>query len=147
MDFPVCTYRTINLTLIIQHYSQDLPEYPQHPRRSTRRADIEAYFEYVYLQAWACGSSRIYWIVERDGQLTRPTIPVDQMRESALSYRDKTGQEQQDLIRSVQEREHKRNRVPTAHVQTTAAVGSATTYAEQRPWLERTRWEITTIVY
>ncbi|KAJ9412636.1 hypothetical protein QL093DRAFT_2548381 [Fusarium oxysporum] len=126
MDFPVCTYRTINLTLIIQHYSQDLPEYPQHPRRSTRRADIEAYFEYVYLQAWP-----------RDGQLTRPTIPVDQMRESALSYRDKTGQEQQDLIRSVQEREHKRNRVPTAHVQTTAAVGSATT----------TRWEITTIVY
>ncbi|KAJ4257311.1 hypothetical protein NW764_016307 [Fusarium oxysporum] len=65
------------------------------------------------------------------------------MHESALSYRDKTGQEQQDLIRSVQEREHKRNRVPTANVQTTAAAGSATTYAEQRPWLERTRWEIT----
>ncbi|KAL9566932.1 hypothetical protein ACKAV7_008701 [Fusarium commune] len=138
-----CRYRTINLTLIIQHYSQGLPEYPQYPRRSTRRADIEAYFEYVYLQAWACGSSRVYWIVERDGQLTRPTVPVGQMRESALSLRDKNGQEQQDLIRSVQEREHERNRVPTASVQTTAAAGSATTYAEQRPWLERTRWEIT----
>ncbi|KAH6950299.1 hypothetical protein BKA56DRAFT_434943, partial [Ilyonectria sp. MPI-CAGE-AT-0026] len=39
-----CSYRTINLTLIIQHYSQDLPKYPQYPRRPTRRADIEAYF-------------------------------------------------------------------------------------------------------
>jgi hypothetical protein len=68
---------------------------------------------------------------------------MGQMRESALSHRDKTGQEQQDLIRSVQEREHKRNRVPTSNVQATAAAGSATTYAEQRPWLERTRWEIT----
>ncbi|KAI3587210.1 hypothetical protein IWW34DRAFT_711787 [Fusarium oxysporum f. sp. albedinis] len=46
-----CRYRTINLTVIIQHYSQDLPEYPQHPRRSTRRANIKTYFEYVYLQA------------------------------------------------------------------------------------------------
>ncbi|KAI7763202.1 hypothetical protein LZL87_014075 [Fusarium oxysporum] len=122
-----CRYRTINHTLIIQHYSQGLPEYSQHPRRSTRRADIEAYFEYVYLQAWDCGSSRVYWIVQRDGQLTRTTVPVGQMRESALSLRDKNGQEQQDLIRSVQEREHERNRVPTASVQTTAAAGSATT--------------------
>ncbi|KAH7487602.1 hypothetical protein FOMA001_g5860 [Fusarium oxysporum f. sp. matthiolae] len=61
------------------------------------------------------------------------------MRESTLSRRDKTGQEQQDLIRSVQEREHKRNRIPTTNVQSTAAAGSATMYAEQRPWLERTR--------
>lgn len=67
-----CEYRTINLTLIVRHYSQDLPEYPQHPRKSTRRADIETYFEYVYLQAWASGSSRAYWIVERYG---RPDAP------------------------------------------------------------------------
>ncbi|KAJ0126584.1 putative Allergen Asp f 7 like protein [Fusarium oxysporum f. sp. albedinis] len=66
-------------------------------------------------------------------------VPVGQMRESTLSRRDKTGQEQQDLIRSVQEREHKRNRIPTTNVQSTAAAGSATMYAEQRPWLERTR--------
>lgn len=36
-----CKYRTINFMLIMQHYSQDLPNYPQHPRRSTRKADIE----------------------------------------------------------------------------------------------------------
>ncbi|KAM5528594.1 hypothetical protein FOXYSP1_19075 [Fusarium oxysporum f. sp. phaseoli] len=126
MDFPVCTAH-IALSTSLSSYNTTAKIYPSIP--NTR--------------AWACGSSRVYWIVERDGQLTRPTIPVGQMHESALSYRDKTGQEQQDLIRSVQEREHKRNRVPTANVQTTAAAGSATTYAEQRPWLERTRWEIT----
>ncbi|WAO94382.1 Hypothetical protein NCS54_01196300 [Fusarium falciforme] len=126
----------------MQHYSQDLPKYPQHPRRPTRRADMEAYFEYVYLQAWASGSSRVYWIVARNGQLTRPTVPVGHMSGSALSRRDRIGQEQQDLIRSVQEREHQRNHGLAADMQTSAA-GSATMYAEQRPWLERTRWEIT----
>jgi hypothetical protein len=35
------------------------------------------------------------------------------------------------------------NHGPTANIQTTVAAGSATTYAEQWPWLERTRWKIT----
>ncbi|UPK90597.1 hypothetical protein LCI18_001532 [Fusarium solani-melongenae] len=116
----------------MQHYSQDLPKYPQHPRRPTRRADIEAYFD----------SSRVYWIIARNGQLTRPTVPVGHMSGLALSRRDRVGQEQQDLIRSVQECEHQRNHGLAADMQTSAA-GSATMYAEQRPWLERTRWEIT----
>ncbi|KAH6950300.1 hypothetical protein BKA56DRAFT_506560, partial [Ilyonectria sp. MPI-CAGE-AT-0026] len=47
-----------------------------------------------------------------------------------------------DLIRSVQEREYQRNHGPAADMQTSAA-GSATMYAEQQPWLERMRWEIT----
>lgn len=141
-----CEYRTINLTLIIQHYSQDLPNYPQHPRRPTRRADIETYFEYVYLQAWASGSSRAYWIVERDGRLVRPAVPVCSMRGPVSSSRGRTGDEPPDLINSVQAREHQRNHrlvddpCRVGDTQTTAA-GSATTYAEQRPWLERTRWQ------
>ncbi|EXA29916.1 hypothetical protein FOVG_18641 [Fusarium oxysporum f. sp. pisi HDV247] len=46
------------------------------------------------------------------------------------------------MRRSVQERKGQCNYGLTANMQTTAA-SSATTYAEQRPWLERTRWEIT----
>lgn len=61
---------------------------------------------------------------------------------SALSRRDRTGQEQQDLIKSVQEREQKRNDGLAVEKQASAA-SSTTMYAEQRPWLERTRWEIT----
>ncbi|KAJ4152203.1 hypothetical protein NW765_017712 [Fusarium oxysporum] len=113
----------------MQHYSQDLPNYPQYPRRSTRKADIETYFEYVYLQTWASGSSRSYWIVERDGRLVRPAVPADDGR-------------------GLVAREYQRNRrlVPgpdNAGDAQTAAANSATTYAEQRPWLERTRWETT----
>ncbi|KAH7169701.1 uncharacterized protein B0J16DRAFT_277076, partial [Fusarium flagelliforme] len=85
-----CKYRTINFTLIMQHYGQDLPNYPQHPRRSTRKADIETYFEYA-----------------RECQRNRRLVPGP----------DNAGDAQ------------------------TAAADSATTYAEQRPWLERTRWE------
>ncbi|RYC80363.1 hypothetical protein BFJ63_vAg16753 [Fusarium oxysporum f. sp. narcissi] len=70
-----CKYRTINLTLIIQHYSQDLPNYPQHPRRFSRKADIETYFEYVYLQTWASGASRAYWIVNAMADWRKRTRP------------------------------------------------------------------------
>ncbi|EXA28963.1 hypothetical protein FOVG_19471 [Fusarium oxysporum f. sp. pisi HDV247] len=113
----------------MQHYSQDLPNYPQHPWRSTRKADIETYFEYVYLQTWASGSSRSYWIVERDGRLVRPAVPADDGR-------------------GLVAREYQGNRrlVPgpdNAGDAQTAAADSATTYAEQRPWLERTRLETT----
>ncbi|KAL5603763.1 hypothetical protein FOVSG1_006513 [Fusarium oxysporum f. sp. vasinfectum] len=143
-----CKYRTINLTLIIQHYSQDLPKYPQHPRRSTRKVDTETYFEYVYLQIWASGSSRAYWIVERDGRLVRPAVPAGDRRGLVLSGRERTGDEQQDLINSVKAREYQRNHrlvdgPDNAGDAQTAAADSATTYAEQRPWLERTRWETT----
>jgi hypothetical protein len=143
-----CKYRTINLTLIVRHYSQDLPEYPQHPRKSTRRADIETYFEYVYLQAWASGSSRASWIVERNSRLVRPAVPEGNIRGLVLSGQDRTGDEQQDLINSVQAREYQRNRrlvdgPGLADDTQTVAAGSTTTYAEQRPWLERTRWETT----
>ncbi|KAM0293750.1 hypothetical protein ACHAPM_011491 [Fusarium culmorum] len=143
-----CKYRTINLTLIVRHYSQDLPEYPPHPRKSTRRADIETYFEYVYLQAWASGSSRAYWIVERNGRLVRPAAPEGNIRGLVLSGRDRIGDGQQDLINSVKAREYQRNhRLVDGYglaggTQATAA-GSTTTYAQQRPWLERTRWETT----
>ncbi|KAH7199098.1 uncharacterized protein B0J16DRAFT_315379 [Fusarium flagelliforme] len=99
-----CKYRTINFTLIMQHYGQDLPNYPQHPRRSTRKADIETYFEYVYLQTWASEPSRSYWIVERDGRLVRPVVPADDGRGLILSGRERTGDEQ-DLINSVKARE------------------------------------------
>ncbi|KAL5592628.1 hypothetical protein FOBRF1_013654 [Fusarium oxysporum] len=143
-----CKYRTINLTLIIQHYSQDLPNYPQHPRRFSRKADIETYFEYVYLQTWASGASQAYWIVERDGRLVRPAVPVGSIRGLVSSGQDRTGDEQQDLIDSVKAREYQRNRrlvdgPGLAGDTQTAAAGSTTTYAEQRPWLERTRWETT----
>ncbi|WKT53744.1 Ankyrin repeat [Fusarium oxysporum f. sp. vasinfectum] len=143
-----CKYRTINLTLIIQHYSQDLPNYPQHPRRFSRKADIETYFEYVYLQTWASGASRAYWIVERDGRLVWPAVPVGSIRGLVSSGQDRTGDEQQDLIDSVKAREYQRNRrlvdgPGLAGDTQTAAAGSTTTYAEQRPWLERTRWETT----
>ncbi|KAJ0121827.1 FAD-binding monooxygenase moxY [Fusarium oxysporum f. sp. albedinis] len=143
-----CKYRTINLTLIIQHYSQDLPNYPQHPRRCSRKADIETYFEYVYLQTWASGASRAYWIVERDGRLVRPAVLVGSIRGLVSSGQDRTGDEQQDLVDSVKAREYQRNRrlvdgPGLAGDTQTAAAGSTTTYAEQRPWLERTRWEIT----
>ncbi|KAF9765795.1 hypothetical protein IL306_001854, partial [Fusarium sp. DS 682] len=127
---------------------QDLPNYPQHPRRSTRKADIETYFEYVYLQTWASGASRAYWIVERDGRLVRPAVPVGSIRGLVSSGQDRTGDEQQDLIDSVKAREYQRNRrlvdgPGLAGDTQTAAAGSTTTYAEQRPWLERTRWETT----
>jgi hypothetical protein len=137
-------YRTNNLTLIIRHCSQDLPEYPQHPRKSIRTADIETYFENVYLQAGASGPSRAYWILERDGQLVRPEMPVGNIGGLVSSARDRAGGGQQDPIDSVHVSEHQRNDwlvegLGLAGSTQTTAPGSATTYAEQRPWLERKR--------
>jgi hypothetical protein len=75
-------------------------------------------------------------------------VPADDGRGRVLSGRERTGDEQQDLVNSVKAREYQRNRrlVPgpdNAGDAQTAAADSATTYAEQRPWLERTRWETT----
>ncbi|KAJ9419655.1 hypothetical protein QL093DRAFT_2371079, partial [Fusarium oxysporum] len=94
MDFPVCiasiapsTSRSAyNIT------AKTCPNYPQHPRRSTRKADIETYFEYVYLQTWASGPSRAYWIVERDGRLVRPAVPVGSIRGLVSSGQDSSRQ-------------------------------------------------------
>ncbi|WKT53721.1 hypothetical protein QSH57_004305 [Fusarium oxysporum f. sp. vasinfectum] len=123
------------------------------PTTPNTRGDVAGrqtsrHFEYVYLQTWASGASRAYWIVERDGRLVRPAVPVGSIRGLVSSGQDRTGDEQQDLIDSVKAREYQRNRrlvdgPGLAGDTQTAAAGSTTTYAEQRPWLERTRWETT----
>ncbi|KAG8352290.1 hypothetical protein FVEN_g12983 [Fusarium venenatum] len=53
----------------MRHYNQDVPEDPKHLRKPTRKTDTETHFENVYLQAWVSGSSRAYWVVERDVRL------------------------------------------------------------------------------
>jgi hypothetical protein len=89
--------------------------------------DLDSLFHYVYLQTWASGPGRQYWIIERNGSQQRPI----------------GGQEVQNHLRLVRERElkHKQPGLPLNHpAPGTDSESSKLTFAEKRPWLERTGW-------
>ncbi|RKK62815.1 hypothetical protein BFJ69_g16984 [Fusarium oxysporum] len=92
-----------------------------------RRRDIEKHFDYVYLQTWTSGSRRRYWIIERNGNLLRP---VD-------------GEEIQNHLRVVHEREQKQGQDEESRALQPTSVPPQLSYAEQRPWIERTGWDQT----
>ncbi|KAL7940249.1 hypothetical protein V8C42DRAFT_338129, partial [Trichoderma barbatum] len=126
-----CKFRSLSLRLTKQHYSDTLPAghscpYNSHVTRQNR-LEIDHLIRYVYLQTWATGSVRQYWIIERNGSLLRPI----------------GGQATQDHLQSVQERERNRghNRGPgyPATAQE-AAKSSHLTFGEERPWQDRTGW-------
>ncbi|KAL6789482.1 hypothetical protein GGI42DRAFT_347252 [Trichoderma sp. SZMC 28013] len=130
-----CRFRSLNLRLTKQHYTNPLPAgqscpYNSHETQRNSNHNIDNFIQYVYLQTWATGSARQYWTIKRDGSLFRPI----------------GGQATQDHLKSVQQREHERNHnrgsrnLMATHDATTS---SHLTFAEQRPWLERTGWEDT----
>ncbi|EXL94443.1 hypothetical protein FOIG_12639 [Fusarium odoratissimum NRRL 54006] len=63
--------------------------------------DLDSLFHYVYLQTWASGPGRQYWIVKRNGSQQRPI----------------GGEEVQNHLRLVREREpqHKQPGLPLNH--------------------------------
>ncbi|KAH6881156.1 hypothetical protein B0T10DRAFT_518875 [Thelonectria olida] len=91
-------------------------------------SNLDALFQYVFLQTWVSGPGRQYWIIERNGSRLRLI----------------GGQEVQDHIRSIRERERERE-----HRRAAAAAGDHETpskpvnltFAEKGPWIERTGWE------
>ncbi|KAF5701738.1 telomere-associated helicase [Fusarium mundagurra] len=92
-----------------------------------RRGHIEKHFDYVYLQTWTSGSRRRYWIIERNGNLLRP---VD-------------GEEIQNHLRAVHEREQKQGQDEESRALQPTSVPPQLSYAEQWPWIERTGWDQT----
>lgn len=118
---PAAAYRTVNYHELTKHISQ------KHlgGRQATRsRIDKVNHHDDVYLQTWTYGASRRYWIVKKDGSTIRPVAGrgVSEHIESAYQREPAWAMER--------ERTHSTN---------TAAL----TLAGIRPWMERTRWEIT----
>ncbi|KAI8710459.1 hypothetical protein NCS52_01562900 [Fusarium sp. LHS14.1] len=105
--------------------------------------ELDELFRYVFLQTWANGPRRQYWLLERNGSLLRPI----------------GGQRVQDHLRSMRERERERERIRTTAVfgvgdyhsisperlqAPSAGLGlgpASLTFAEKGPWIERTGWE------
>lgn len=65
--FACCTCRTINYHELTKHISKE-----HLGGRQATRARIDHLYHDVYLQTWTQGASRRYWIVKKDGSLTRP---------------------------------------------------------------------------
>ncbi|KJZ69835.1 hypothetical protein HIM_10763 [Hirsutella minnesotensis 3608] len=120
-----CPYRTISLQYMRRHFSDSASRHcPAYGTAHNRRA-TDALFEYVFLQAWTAGPARKYWIIEREGNLVRPA----HIRGV------------QEHLQSVHEREQGRD-VGLIVSQEAAAPGNhRLTFAEQRPWIERTGWD------
>ncbi|KAH6974818.1 hypothetical protein EDB80DRAFT_659046 [Ilyonectria destructans] len=123
-----CGFRTISLQSMRRHFSDPLSSQCPNYVTAQGRRDIDELFEYVFLQTWATGPNREYWIIERHGSLIRP---VD-------------SQDIQDHLRSVLEREHNRDQGSSdMSLEQAGPISTALTFAEQRPWIERTGWDET----
>lgn len=130
-----CPFRTIHLPTMRRHFSATSADScPSNTPDSRRYGNIDHLFEYVYLQTWTTGSNRKYWIIKRNGHITRPVIE----------------QHTYNHILAVQAREvacHRDGRDnQETQMTTTAAIvpnPAGLTFGEQRPWIERTGWEKT----
>jgi Orsellinic acid/F9775 biosynthesis cluster protein D len=117
--FACCSFRTINYHELTRHISQ------QHlDGRHATSSRIGHLYSLVYLQTWTHGASRRYWIVKKDESTVRAVV----------------SREVSEHIASVCQREHSRA-VDQAHIRNTSP--TAPTFAGTRPWMERTRWEVT----
>lgn len=117
--FVCCDYRTVNYHELTKHISQ------QHlGGRQATSWRIANLYDHVYLQTWTHGPSWQYWIAQKDGSTIRPVV----------------GRGVSGHIQSVHQRERARaeEQERTHSMNTTAP-----TLAGTRPWMERTRWEIT----
>ena len=114
-----CPYRTINYAEYSRHA---LKEHLSGMPASRQRVD--PYYNNVYLQTWTHGSSRRYWTVKKNGSTIRPVA----------------GRGVSEHIQGVQQRESER---AERQEQTYGTNMANTTLAGTRPWMERTRWEIT----
>ena len=130
----LCKFRTTSLQLMKRHYTEPLTagqgcpcDTSRAPKRSSTHVDD--LIEYVYLQTWKSGPGRKYWLVKKNESAIRPV----------------GGQQGSDHLMAVREREHARTQermkqLPNAEETTMLP---RLTFAEQRPWLERTGWEDT----
>ncbi|KAF4337559.1 telomere-associated helicase [Fusarium beomiforme] len=92
--------------------------------------DLDSLFNYVYLQTWASGPGRQYWIFEHNGSQQRPI----------------GGQGVQNHLKLMRERElnHRQPGLPlNSPAAGTDSESSKLTFVEKGPWLERTGWEDT----
>jgi hypothetical protein len=119
--FACCNFRTVNYHELTKHISQ------RHlgGRQATRsRIDKINLHDDVYLQTWTHGASLRYWIVKKDGSTIRPVA----------------GRGVSEHIESAHQRERAR---AEEQKRTHSTNTTAPTLAGTRPWIERTRWEIT----
>jgi hypothetical protein len=114
-----CEYRTINHNELSRHISKEHLN-----GRQASRPRLDPYYDDVYLQTWVQGTFRQYWIVQKDGSLVRPVA----------------GRGVSEHIESAHQREHARAEEQKRIHSTNT---TAPTLAGTRPWMERTRWEIT----
>jgi hypothetical protein len=121
----LCRYRTINPFIVSRHLSK---EHPNGSRQSSR-SEIDDLYDDVYLQTWthyAHGAEQQYWVVEKNGSLTRPVAGRD-----ACAH-----------LQSMHERERRRlesEKQASSYGQDTGPQ----TLAATRPWIERTEWATT----
>ena len=132
-----CKFRTTSLQIITKrHFSRGPEGYSCSSATAIRKfaARKDDFVEPVRLQTWITGPGRKYWIIANDGNAP-DSVGNRQVNTNEV-----------DHYQSVQERENERDRIRGMRVAETWIDNSGTpslSFAEQRPWLERTGWEAT----
>ncbi|KAH8650434.1 hypothetical protein BGZ61DRAFT_278230, partial [Ilyonectria robusta] len=117
-----CNTRTTNFSLLRRHISST----HLYDKRSTRR-ELDELYDDVWLQTWTAGSNRTrkYWIIKYEGSLLRVNDDI------------------QAHLQSVKDRERGQNDDTTNQGIIQENATTSLTFAEQRPWIERTGWDET----
>lgn len=124
-----CGERNINLEALKRHNSKQNNRDATYPAAANGRPpDIDRFVEYVYLQTWCRGPKAEYWLVRYGCSTLRQAMST-----TAKAH-----------LQSIREREAARN---TSHCIAQAEPPAALTlsslaFGEQRPWIERTGWDV-----
>ncbi|KFY01547.1 hypothetical protein O988_02688 [Pseudogymnoascus sp. VKM F-3808] len=120
-----CIYRTINPLIIKRHISKE-----HRDGSRTSRAELNTLYDDVFLQTWthrAHGVEQQYWVVRRNGSLTRPVAEGE-------TYA---------LLESTHKREWDRLESDARARAHNAQDTGRQTLVASRPWTDRARWLIT----
>ena len=130
-----CKFRTTSLQIITKrHFSRGPEGYSCSSATAIRKfaARKDDFVEPVRLQTWITGPGRKYWIIANDGNA------ADFVGNQQVNTKEV------DHYQSVRQRENERDRIRGMRAAETWIDNSGTpslSFAEQRPWLERTGWE------
>lgn len=125
-----CRFRTIHFPSIKRHISES-HGYSE-GTRLLRPTDMDDIIKHVFLQTWAAGPSRKYWVVQRNGRLDRPGAKSDGVGEPRVSQKSTSGEARfGPLYDELPDDKAPRPNLPRNR------------FARRSPWMERTEWDET----
>ena len=125
-----CRVRTIHFPSIKRHISES--HGCSGGTRLPSPTDMDGIIKHVFLQTWATGPSRKYWIVRRNGRLDRPVASSDNVGEIRVSQKPMGGEARfGPLYDQLPDDKPPRPNLPRNR------------FARRSPWMERTEWDET----